>query len=61
MQIGLLIPILRQILQVAGGALIANGYLDQGAADALSGVFINLAVFGWWLYDRQRINDAKKR
>lgn len=61
MQIGLLIPVLRQILQVAGGALIANGYLDQSAADALSGVFINLAVFGWWLYDRHQINAAKKR
>ncbi|PRD40862.1 hypothetical protein C5748_24825 [Phyllobacterium phragmitis] len=56
MKIDLIIPILRQLLQVIGGALIARGYLDQGAADALSGLVINGLALGWWLFDRHRIN-----
>lgn len=35
MTIDLFIPILRQILQIVGGILIARGYFDQGMADAL--------------------------
>ncbi|MEN5103762.1 MULTISPECIES: Pam3-gp28 family putative phage holin [Brucella] len=56
MDIALLIPIIRQILQVVGGFLIARGWLDDGAADALIGVIVNGIVFVWWLYDRHRIN-----
>ena len=56
MDIALLIPIIRQILQVIGGMLIARGWLDDGAADALIGVIVNGIVFVWWLYDRHRIN-----
>jgi hypothetical protein len=56
MDIALFIPILRQILQVFGGYLIAHGVLDDGASDALIGLGVNGATFAWWLYDRWRIN-----
>ncbi|HWT63972.1 MAG TPA: hypothetical protein VN150_15460 [Ochrobactrum sp.] len=56
MDIALLIPVIRQILQIAGGFLIARGWLDDGAADALIGIVVNAIVFGWWLIDRHRIN-----
>lgn len=56
MTIDLLIPILRQFLQIIGGALIARGYFDQGMADALVGLGVNLLVLAWWLFDRSRIN-----
>ncbi|CAB4327529.1 hypothetical protein [Brucella sp. 191011898] len=60
MDIALLIPVIRQILQIAGGFLIARGWLDDGAADALIGVIVNGIVFLWWLYDRHRINKKAR-
>ncbi len=60
MDIALLIPIIRQILQVVGGFLIARGWLNEGAADALIGVIVNGIVFVWWLYDRHRINKKAR-
>ncbi|RVI91835.1 hypothetical protein [Sinorhizobium meliloti] len=56
MTIDLFIPILRQILQIVGGVLIARGYFDQGMADALIGLGVNLLVLCWWLFDRSKIN-----
>lgn len=56
MTIDLFIPILRQILQIVGGILIARGYFDQGMADALVGLGVNVLVLGWWLFDRSKIN-----
>lgn len=56
MTIDLFIPILRQILQIVGGILIARGYFDQGMADALIGLGVNVLVLGWWLFDRSKIN-----
>lgn len=56
MTIDLFIPILRQFLQIVGGILIARGYFDQGMADALVGLGVNLLVLAWWLFDRSRIN-----
>lgn len=60
MDIALLIPIIRQILQVFGGMLIARGWLDNGAADALTGIIVNGIVFAWWLIDRHRINKKAR-
>ena len=60
MDIALLIPVIRQILQIAGGFLIARGWLDDGAADALIGIVVNASVFGWWLIDRHRINKKNR-
>ncbi len=60
MDIALLIPIIRQILQVVGGILIARGWLDDGAVDALIGVIVNGIVFVWWLYDRHQINKKAR-
>lgn len=56
MTIDLFIPILRQILQIVGGILIARGYFDHGMADALIGLGVNILVLGWWLFDRSKIN-----
>lgn len=56
MKIDLFIPILRQVLQIAGGALIARGYLDETSAEAIYGILINALALGWWLFDRCRIN-----
>ena len=60
MDIALIIPIIRQILQVVGGVLIARGWLDDGAVDALIGIIVNAFVFGWWLIERHRINKANR-
>ena len=60
MDIALLIPIIRQILQVIGGALIARGWLDDAGADALVGIIVNAIVFSWWLLDRYRINKRNR-
>lgn len=60
MDIALFVPVIRQFLQVIGGMLIARGWLDEGAADALIGIIVNLLVFIWWLMDRQRINRKNR-
>lgn len=56
MTIDLFVPVVRQILQIFGGFLIARGYFDQGMADALVGLGVNVLVLGWWLFDRNKIN-----
>lgn len=60
MDIALLIPVIRQLLQVAGGFLIARGWLDDGSAEALIGIIVNAVVFIWWLIDRYRINRCNR-
>lgn len=60
MDISLFIPIIRQILQVIGGVLIARGWLDDGSAEALIGIIVNGIMFGWWLFDRHRINKRNR-
>lgn len=56
----LAIPLLRQMLQVFGGALIARGYLDETAWDALTGLIINGATLFWWLQDRSTNSRVTK-
>lgn len=60
MDIALLIPVIRQILQIAGGFLIARGWLDDAGVDALIGIVVNVIVFGWWLFDRRKINQKSR-
>ncbi len=57
MEISLLIPLIRQILQAVGSYLIARGYLDSGAADALTGALVNGVVFVWWLVEHLHIRE----
>lgn len=56
----LTIPLLRHVLQVCGGALLARGYLDQAALDALTGLIINGATLFWWLYDHRKNSPVIK-
>lgn len=60
MTIDVLIPVFRQVLQIIGGWLIAQGYLDEGILDAFIGVALNGIAFAWWGYDRWKINRANK-
>lgn len=60
MNITLVVPILRQILQILGGMLIARGYLDAGAADALAGLVVNAVMLAWWFFDRYQINRTNE-
>ncbi len=56
---------IRQVLQAVGSYLIARGYLDTGAADALTGALVNGIVFIWWLMEhlhiRQRLRAAEAK
>lgn len=56
MTIDLFIPILRQLLQVVGGVLLARGYFDSATVDAFVGLGVNVLVLLWWLFDRNKIN-----
>ncbi|RVG88656.1 hypothetical protein [Sinorhizobium meliloti] len=56
MTIDLFIPILRQLLQVLGGILLAKGYFDSATVDAFVGLGVNVLVLVWWLFDRSKIN-----
>ncbi|MQX29016.1 hypothetical protein [Sinorhizobium meliloti] len=56
MTIDLFVPILRQLLQVLGGILLAKGYFDSATVDAFVGLGVNVLVLVWWLFDRSKIN-----
>ncbi|MDX0180834.1 hypothetical protein GOC16_08210 [Sinorhizobium meliloti] len=56
MTIDLFVPILRQLLQVLGGILLAKGYFDSATVDAFVGLGVNILVLVWWLFDRSKIN-----
>lgn len=56
MNITLFIPLIRQILQIIGGMLVARGILDTGAEEAFVGFGVNAATLIWWLYDRWKLN-----
>lgn len=56
MTIDLFVPILRQLLQVLGGILLAKGYFDSATVDAFVGLGVNVLVLVWWLFDRNKIN-----
>ncbi len=60
MDIALIIPVLRQLLQIIGGALIARGWLDDAGLDAMIGVVVNAAVFVWWLIDHYKAKKAAR-
>lgn len=50
MEFSLLIPVIRQLLQIFGGVLITKGYVDSDGLNALIGLILNLLTFGWWYY-----------
>ncbi len=56
MTIDLVIPLLRQMLQVIGGVLVGYGVFNSAAADAFVGLGVNAFTLGWWIFDRWRIN-----
>jgi hypothetical protein len=60
MNITIAAPIIRQLLQVVGGFLIAHGYLDEGMSDTFIGLGLNAATLIWWAYDRHRINKVNR-
>ncbi|RVH87731.1 hypothetical protein CN204_04150 [Sinorhizobium meliloti] len=56
MTIDIFIPVLRQLLQIFGGILLAKGYFDATTVDAFVGLGVNVLVLGWWFFDRNKIN-----
>lgn len=56
MTIDIFIPVLRQLLQICGGVLLAKGYFDSTTVDAFVGLGVNVLVLVWWLFDRNKIN-----
>ena len=45
----LFLGLLRHVLQIAGGALIARGYVDSGGMELVSGAVLSVATAGWYL------------
>lgn len=60
MQIGIIIPIIRQIMMAVGGILMGKGYIDQTGWDLVTGVVLQVVPLVWWFFDRQKINAANK-
>lgn len=56
MNIGLFIPVLRQLLGMFGGYLVAHGFWDEVTSEAFIGFGINGFILAWWAVDRYRIN-----
>ena len=58
MEIGIVTPIIRQVLMAVGGVLIGKGYIDQTGFELVSGVVLQVVPLIWWFFDRKKINDA---
>jgi hypothetical protein len=50
----LFVGLLRHALQLAGGALMARGYVDSGAMELISGGVVSLFTAGWYLVGKRK-------
>ena len=50
----LAIGLLRHVLQIAGGVLMARGIIDPTGWDLVAGTATSAATAGWYLYSRRR-------
>ena len=46
--------LLRHVLQLTGGVLIARGVIDPTGWDLVAGTATSAATAGWYLYSRRR-------
>lgn len=45
----ILLPILRHVLQLVAGYLMAQGFLPEGGTELLIGAGLSVFSFVWWL------------
>jgi hypothetical protein len=50
MNLDQLLSLLRTILKVVGGILVAHGYISDGGWEQVAGLILTLAPIGWDLY-----------
>ena len=50
----LALGLLRHVLQVLGGAMIARGYVDSGGMELISGAVLSAATAAWYLAGRRK-------
>lgn len=50
----LAIGLLRHVLQIAGGVLMARGIIDPTGWDLVAGTATSAATAGWYLWSRRR-------
>lgn len=50
----LMVGLLRHVLQLAAGVLVARGYLEASAVDAVVGAAVTLGTAGWYVAGRVR-------
>ncbi len=50
----LVFGLLRHVLQLTGGVLIARGVVDPTGWDLVAGAATSTATAGWYLYSRRR-------
>ena len=55
------LPIVRHLLQLAAGALVARGMMDDGTATELTGALISVVSIVWMIIEKrknQAVNQA---
>lgn len=50
----LALGVLRHIVQLGAGALVARGLLDDGSAELLTGAVVSLGTVGWYVIEKRR-------
>lgn len=50
----LAVGLLRHLLQVVGGILLARGVVDPGGWDLIAGAVTSAGTAGWYLWSRKR-------
>lgn len=50
----MVIGLLRHVLQILGGVLIARGVVDPTGWDMVAGTATSAATAGWYLYSQRR-------
>ena len=50
----LFLGLLRHVLQLLGGFLMARGYVDAGGMELVSGAVLSVGAAGWYLAGRRK-------
>lgn len=50
-----LLPLLRHLLQFAGGYLISMGFLDAAMTETLIGGLLSIGSVAWWFFTKKPV------
>lgn len=53
------LPIVRHMMQIISGYLVAKGIVDEGTAFEITGLVMSTLTFGWFFWERRKKRGAE--